>query len=60
MVSRNVTVLFVWTCSHCGTRQVFTKHNTIFQFGECFKCEKTTRIKAYRPDLQKKLEAIAC
>jgi len=53
-----VVVLVAWTCKHCGTRQVFTKPNTCFQFGECYKCGKVTRIKAYRP--QKEKELIAC
>jgi len=44
-----VVVLVKWTCTHCGTRQVFSKPNTFFQFGECYVCGETTKIKAYRP-----------
>jgi len=55
--SLKVVVLVTWTCSHCGTRQVFTKPNTCFQFGECYKCGKVTRIKAYRPQKKEMIAA---
>jgi len=44
-----VVVLVKWTCVHCGTRQVFSEPNIGFQFGECYVCGETTKIKAYRP-----------
>ena len=44
-----VVVLVKWTYKHCGTRQFFTEPNAVFQFGECYVCGETTKIKAYRP-----------
>ncbi len=48
-----VAVITFWTCQHCGTRQKFEQPNIIFEYGECFKCGKSTKIKAYNAREQK-------
>lgn len=41
-----VVVFFKWTCEYCGQVQIFGKPNTLFPYGECYVCGKTTKIKS--------------
>jgi hypothetical protein len=38
------TVLFKFTCEHCGERCTLQDENTLWEEGECFACGKKTKI----------------
>lgn len=37
-------ILFKFTCSHCGERCTLQEPNTLYEEGECFACNKKTKI----------------
>lgn len=37
-------VLFKYTCEHCGERCTLQEPNMLYEYGECFKCGKSTKI----------------
>jgi len=39
------TLFFKWTCEKCGSRQTFTKPNTLYEYGKCEECGHVTKIK---------------
>ena len=39
------TVVFKFTCEHCGERCLLQVENTLFEKGECCVCGKETEIK---------------
>lgn len=39
------TVLFKFTCEHCGERCTLQDENQLYERGECFVCGKETEIK---------------
>lgn len=38
------TVMFKFTCEHCGERCMFQQDNTLFEYGECHACGKSTKV----------------
>lgn len=37
-------VFFKFTCVHCGERCTFNEPNRLFEWGECVRCGKSTRV----------------
>jgi hypothetical protein len=38
------TLMFKFTCEHCGERCTLQESNTLYEEGECFACGKMTKI----------------
>lgn len=38
------TISFKFTCQHCGERCIMQDENKLYEFGECHKCGKSTKI----------------
>jgi hypothetical protein len=44
LIARGATVYFKFTCSGCGSRQMFDIPNTVYKTGSCEECGAITNI----------------